>query len=160
MGWPSENGSVTGQSSGEQVRFCASQVELEGSLYNGTGYYGKPAHDLQVTLEDGSTSPSAPFLPPKPTTLNEFGKQKASFTSDEYYYIGSVGNRPYFSGHNTVAVTLKGDARWTVTGDSHLTQLLLTGSSKLETARGIGWRYLWTAFPWSRSEIGSIRGIS
>lgn len=46
----------------------------------------------------------------------------------------SVGNRPYFSGHNTVAVTLKGDARWTVTGDSHVSQLMLTGSSRLEAA--------------------------
>ena len=133
MGWPSENGSVTGQSSGEQVTFCASHVELKGSLYNGTGYYGKPAHDLQVTLEDGAHLTGA-ISATETHHIDEFGKQKASFTSDEYYYIGSVGNRPYFSGHNTVAVTLKGDAQWTVTGDSHVSQLMLTGSSRLEAA--------------------------
>ena len=117
------------------MTFSASHVELEGDLYNGTGYYGKPAHDLRVTLEEGAHLSGA-VSATETHHIDEHGQQKAHFTSEEYYYIGSVGNRPYFSGHNTVSVTMTGDARWTVTGDSHLTQLLLTGSSKLEAAPG------------------------
>lgn len=140
-GWPSENHSVTNASSGKQVTFSASGVELEGDLYNGTGYYGKPAHDLQVTLETGAYLRGA-ISATETHHVDEFGNQKASFTSEEYYYIGSVANRPYFNGYNTVGVTLKGDACWIVTSDSHLSNLLMMDSSRLETVPG----YELTAF--------------
>lgn len=134
-GWPSENGSVTGQSSGEKVTFRAEQVELTGSLYNGTGYYGKPAHALYVSLEDGASLTGA-ITATESRHIDEYGNQKTSFTSDEYYYIGSIGDRPYFNGCNTVSVTLSGTARWTVTGESHLSRLLLTEHSEICAAPG------------------------
>lgn len=148
-GWPSENGQITshmpppdpsdmpppppdGEMPAPQfdVRFHAADVTLTGNLYNGSGYYGQKAKQLYVTLGsgavlNGSVSATETFH------VDEHGRQNTFFTSDQYYYLGHVANRPFFNGDNTVDVVLADDAVWNVTGESILTSLTVQSGAVL-----------------------------
>lgn len=135
-GWPSENGSVTGQASGKGVTFSAENVHLTGNLFNGTGYYGKPASFLRVRLGDHSALTGI-ITATETRHVDENGNHKASFSSDEYYYIGSVENRPFQNGNNCISVTLTENSCWTVTGTCQLTELLLADNAKICAEAGM-----------------------
>lgn len=135
-GWPSENGSITGGApSDECVKFTAADISLEGNIYNGTGYYGLPASGLKVRLEKGAVL-EGDIRETETRHVDENGKQCVRFTSEQYYYIGRVENRPYSNGGNTIDMVLKDDAKWLVTGGSSLSSLLVTDEAVILPKKG------------------------
>lgn len=134
-GWPSENGSVTGSSSGKGVTFFAKDVELVGDFLNGTGYFGKPSNFLRITLSEGA-SLVGNVAATETRHVDEEGKQKITFTSEEYYYIGSVENQLYTNGHNRVSVALTDNAQWTVREKSLLNELIVMDQALLCAPEG------------------------
>lgn len=134
-GWPSDNGSVTGAASGKGVTLAAECVSLSGNMYNGTGYYGKPADSLRVELGKGAVF-AGDILPTETRHVDENGRHVTCFTSEEYYYIGSVENRPYFNGHNRVSVVLSNDAKWQIEKYSCVDELLVMDEAVICGAGG------------------------
>ncbi len=155
-GWPSENGQISSMMpppppppmppmpEGEEpdggpeppqfdVNFSASDVELKGDLYNGSGYWGQKAKQLYVTLGSGAVLTGA-VSATETIHVDENGRQNTHFTQDEYYYLGHVANRPYFNGDNRVEVTLEKGSVWNVTGDGILTSLTVNGGAVLNGA--------------------------
>lgn len=148
-GWPSENGQITshmpppdpsdmpppppdGEMPAPQfdVRFHAADVTLTGNLYNGSGYYGQKAKQLYVTLGSGAVL-NGSVSATETIHVDEHGRQNTFFTSDQYYYLGHVANRPFFNGDNTVDVVLEDGAVWNVTGESILTSLTVQSGAVL-----------------------------
>lgn len=145
-GWPSENGKITskmelpppppmpepeepaeGDSFGPEppeydVHFSAKDVVLSGDLYNGTGYYGQKASQLYVTLGSGCVLTGA-ISAAETRHIDENGKQNTHFTSEQYYYLGHVENRPYHNGDNDAEVALENGAVWNVSGEGVITAL-------------------------------------
>ena len=140
-GWPSENGQISSMMpppppppmpdgpEGEgpeppqfDVRFKASRVTLDGSLYNGSGYYGQKAKQLYVTLGQDAVLNGA-IAATETIHVDEKGNQNTHFTIDEYYYLGHVANRNFHNGENDVEVTLETGSVWNVTGESLVTAL-------------------------------------
>lgn len=149
-GWPSENGQISSHMPppdpsdmppppppGEEmpapqfdVRFSAADTELRGDLFNGSGYYGQEAKQLYVTLEKGAVLTGA-ISATETIHVDENGRQNTFFTSEQYYYLGHVANRPFYNGDNAVEVTLRADAVWNVTGEGILTALTVQDGAAL-----------------------------
>jgi hypothetical protein len=145
-GWPSENGNITSKMelpppppmpepapddmfedspippAEYYVNFNAEDVTLTGDLYNGTGYYGQKASALYVSLGKGSTLTGA-ISATEARHIDENGKQNTHFTSEQYYYLGHLENRPFHNGDNDVEVTLSDGSVWNVTGEGIITAL-------------------------------------
>lgn len=140
-GWPSENGQISSlmpppdpsdmppPPPGEEmeeprfdVRFEADDVTLTGDLLNGSGYYGQGAKQLYVTLKKGAVLTGA-ISATETIHVDEHGAQNTHFTSEEYYYLGHVANRPYYNGDNAVEVTVEAGAVWNVKGRGIVTSL-------------------------------------
>jgi hypothetical protein len=148
-GWPSENGQISSKmpkvppptmppppppKEGEKptemvmgppqydVHFNASDVSLKGDIYNGTGYFGQIAKQLYVMLGKGCVLNGA-ISATEVMHVNEKGKQNVHFTSNEYYCLGHLADRPFFNGDNTVDVILADGAVWNVTGEGLLNSL-------------------------------------
>lgn len=144
-GWPSENGQITScmelpppppmpedsydpfdgadQAPPEfNVNFNAKDVSLKGDLYNGSGYFGGAAKQLYVRLGKGSEL-SGCISATEVMHVDENGRQNTHFTSQQYYYLGHVANRPYFNGDNSVEVVLEDGAVWNVAGEGLITSL-------------------------------------
>lgn len=149
-GWPSENGQISTMMpppppppmpegpEGEgpeppqfDIHFRASDVELNGSLYNGSGYYGQKAKQLYVTLSSGAVL-NGDIAATETIHVNEKGEQNTHFTIDEYYYLGHVANRSFFNGDNDVEVTLEEGSVWTVKKESLLTSLCVHQGAELK----------------------------
>lgn len=95
--------------------FNASDVALEGNLYNGTGYFGGMAgRSLEINLGTGTTLSGA-ISATTVQHVDENGDQNTHFTMDEYYYLGHVANKTHYSGANHVSVSLTDGAVWNVT---------------------------------------------
>jgi hypothetical protein len=152
-GWPSENGQIStmmppppappmppmpegedGEGAPEppqfDVHFDASDVDLKGDLYNGSGYYGQKAKQLYVTLGDKAVL-TGKISATETIHVDENGKQNTHFTQDEYYYLGHVANRSFFNGENEVEVTLNSGSTWNVTGEGVLTSLTVNAGATL-----------------------------
>ena len=152
-GWPSENGQITskmpppdpskmpppppmpeGEEPPEPPRFDASftmaGVELEGDIFNGSGYYGQRAKELTVTLEDGAVLTGC-VCATETIHVDESGKQNTHFTSGEYWYLGHVANRPFFHGDNTVSVVLEPGSVWNVKGEGVISSLTVKSGAAL-----------------------------
>jgi flagellar basal body rod protein FlgF len=116
--------------------FSATNVELNGDLYNGTGYFGGQAADkLEVTLGKGASLKgviSATSL----IHVDEKGNQNTHFTIKEYYYLGHVVNKMFYNGGNDVSVTLKDGAVWTVSGTGTVTGLTIGEGCKIAAPKG------------------------
>lgn len=153
-GWPSENGSVTGKGSGKGVLFHAENVALRGDFYNGTGYYGKSGNSLKVTLARGA-SLEGDISATETRHTDEAGNQKTSFTSEEYYYIGSVHNRLFLHEHNRVSVFLSDDARWQVRGRCLLHELVIMDQAQICAPEGKELTVLLNGAPlsWERNRV-------
>ena len=141
-GWPSENGQISSRMPppdpsdmpppppGDEempeprfdVRFSAADTELRGDLYNGSGYYGQPAKQMYITLEKGAVLTGA-ISATETIHVDEHGKQNTHFTSQEYFYLGRVANRPFLNGDNAAEVVLKAGSVWNVTAEGLLTAL-------------------------------------
>ena len=150
-GWPSENGQISSMmppppppppmpEGAEEdappppqfdVHFKASDVTLNGSLYNGSGYYGQKAKQLYVTLDKDAVLNGA-IAATETIHVDETGRQNTHFTIDQYYYLGRVANRNFFNGDNDVEVTLNAGSVWNVTGDSLLSALTVNEGAVLK----------------------------
>jgi hypothetical protein len=116
--------------------FNASNVELNGDLYNGTGFFGGQAGDkLEVTLGRGAalngTISSTSII-----HVDEKGNQNAHFTMKEYYYLGHVANKVFYNGGNDISVTLKDGATWSVAGTGVITGLTIGEGCKINAPKG------------------------
>lgn len=152
-GWPSENGQVTSmmpppdpsdmpppppKSEDDEPReprrydtsFTAADVELTGDIYNGSGYFGQKAKELVVTLRSGTVLTGA-ISATEIIHVDETGAQNTHFTSEEYWYLGHVKNRPYCHGKNTVEVVLESGSVWNVKGEGILTSLTVMEGARL-----------------------------
>jgi hypothetical protein len=116
--------------------FTATDVELNGDLYNGTGYFGGQAADrLEVTLGRGASlkgSISATSI----IHVDEKGNQNTHFTMKEYYYLGHVANKVFYNGGNDISVTLKDGAIWSVSGTGAITGLTIGEGCKINAPKG------------------------
>jgi hypothetical protein len=116
--------------------FTATDVTLEGDLYNGTGYFGGQAADLlEVTLGENAKLTGV-ISATSIIHVDEKGDQNTHFTKDEYYHLGHVANKAYYNGANDIDVTLEGDAVWTVTGESIISGLTIGKKAKIKAPRG------------------------
>jgi hypothetical protein len=116
--------------------FTATNVGLNGNLYNGTGYFGGQAADkLEVTLGKGA-SLQGDISATSIIHVDEKGNQNTHFTIKEYYYLGHVANRAFHNGGNDVSVTLKDGAEWTVAGSSFITGLTIGEGCKVTAPKG------------------------
>ncbi len=152
-GWPSENGQISSMMPPPEmppmppmddegidemimpepqffVNFKASDVTLNGSLYNGSGYYGQKAKQMYITLGAGATL-NGGISATETIHVDETGKQNTHFTIDEYYYLGHVANRPYLNGDNAAEVVLEAGSVWNVTETGLLTTLTVNEGATL-----------------------------
>ena len=149
-GWPSENGQISSRMPAPDpsdmpppppgmeempepqydVRFTAADVTLAGDLFNGSGYYGQKAKQLYVTLGKGASLTGA-ISATETIHVDENGKQNTYFTSEQYYYLGHVANRPFYNGDNAVEVTLEPGSVWNVTGEGVITSLTVKEGAAL-----------------------------
>ncbi len=151
-GWPSENGQITARMpppdpskmpppppmpEGEEppepprfdVSFTLADTALAGNIYNGSGYYGQRAKELAVTLEAGAVLTGC-ISATETIHVDENGKQNTHFTSEEYWYLGHVANRPFFHGDNTVSVVLGPGSVWNAEGEGVISSLTVkTGAA-------------------------------
>lgn len=113
-------------------------VDLEGNMYNATGYVADPK-GLSVTLGENATLKGAISASSAMHVQMELSPdgyyydyvkdadgnyvQATNFTIDEYYLLGHVVNKPYDNGYNKVEVKLTDNAKWTVTDSSYLSSL-------------------------------------
>ena len=100
----------------------ATDVTLNGNIYNGSGYYGQDAKPLFVTLGKGAVLNGA-ISATETRHIDENGKQNTHFTIKEFYYLAHVENRNFFNGDNDTEVTLNAGSVWNVTGQGLLTAL-------------------------------------
>ena len=153
VGWPSENGQVTsmmpppdpsdmpppppmpeGAEPPEppryDVSFAVKDASLTGDIFNGSGYYGQKPKELTVTLERGASLTGA-ISATETIHVDETGAQNTYFTSEQYWYLGHVANRPYCHGGNTVQVALEAGSVWNVKGEGILTSLTVHAGAAL-----------------------------
>ena len=142
-GWSSTWG-VDYKDSGWQTEFNVTDADLEGDLYNGTGYGSNGGSTLNVNLGEG-TRLTGVISSTETQHGDSLSKLYKSFTyrkdSEGFSYdtaaaaagkLGHVINQNYYNGVNPVNVTLTGDAAWTVTGSSVVNNL--TAASEAVTA--------------------------
>jgi hypothetical protein len=116
--------------------FAATNVDLNGDIYNGTGYFGGQAADkLEVTLGKGASLKGA-ISATSIIHVDEKGSQKTHFTMKEYYYLGHVANKMFYNGGNDVSVTLKDGAAWTVSSSSAITSLTIGEGCTVTAPKG------------------------
>jgi hypothetical protein len=116
--------------------FSATDVELNGDLYNGTGYFGGQAADkLEVTLGKGA-SLNGTISATSIIHVDEKGNQNTHFTKNEYYYLGHVANKVFYNGGNDISVTLKDGAVWTVTETGNISGLTFGEGCKITAPKG------------------------
>ncbi|MEQ5807808.1 hypothetical protein J3369_10345 [Alteromonas sp. NFXS44] len=107
------------------VNATATNVNLTGDVFNATGYMNGQAGDiLNLTLANKATL-TGQVSATSAIHVDEHGKQKARFNSDEYYYLGHIANKPFDNGANHINLTLKTGATWNVTSTSLLNSLQL-----------------------------------
>jgi len=116
--------------------FNAKDVELKGDIYNSTGYYGGQAGDiLSVTLGENAKLEGV-ISSTSTVHVDENGEQNTHFSADEYYYIGQMDNKVYSNGVNDIALSLKDNAVWTVTGKSLISELSLGEGASIVAVNG------------------------
>jgi hypothetical protein len=135
-GYPTEP--YTGTETQDAVTATFTNVDLNGNMYNATGYLAQ-AKNMDVILGSGAALKGAISSTSAIHTQMQLGDdgyyydyvkdadgnyvQATSFTINEYYQLGHVANKSYFNGYNTVSVALTDNAVWTVTGESALNSL-------------------------------------
>ncbi|MDB9822909.1 hypothetical protein OAC89_04335 [Deltaproteobacteria bacterium] len=116
--------------------FTATEVELNGDIYNGTGFFGGQAGDmLEVTLGKGA-SLNGTISATSIIHVDENGNQNTHFTMKDYYYLGHVDNKMFYNGGNDISVTLKDGAVWTVTDTGTITSLTIGNGSSIKAPKG------------------------
>ena len=165
-GWSStwyEGEDYQGQfsSSGNTGTIIISNSEIQGDIYNGTGYFYTAggmfasegifgAHTLDVTL-DGTTKLSGVIS----STEIQHGDSEDSLNKtitfrdndgDPYdverategaMKLGHVINRNYFNGYNMVNVTVADQAVWNITGDAIVNNVTLAGADSVSADEAV-----------------------
>lgn len=127
-----------GNTTEDAVTAKFTNVNLEGDMYNATGYLAQ-AKNLDVTLGANAVLKGAISSSSAIHTQMQLGEdgyyydyltdadgdyvQATDFTIDEYYLLGHVVNQAYSNGYNTVSAELTDNAVWTVTDTSYLNSL-------------------------------------
>lgn len=140
-GFPATDTNTTGSTT---VNASFTNVDLEGNMYNATGYAGT-AKGMSITLGEGAkltgviSSATAMHVWMQldeeseryEYMLDENGDyiQATNFTIDEYYNLGHVVNQVWYNGGNDAYVTLDDGAEWTVTDTSLLSGLTITNGT-------------------------------
>ena len=117
-----DNDDIYGKGAGEDTNLNITNSELDGNIYNGSGYK-QQASALKVNLgEDAKLTGAISATTVKHTT--DGGKtQNTKITQNEYYQFGHVINKANFNEANTVEVNLKDNAVWNVDEESVVTSL-------------------------------------
>lgn len=138
-------------SSGPVVSYLnVSNTKLTGDIYNGSGYYGQTATEIEVNLGENAVLNGAVAqtetihtdainytskVLPEGTSAEDAG-QLTSFTIAEYYNIGHVANRFYNNGDNALTVNLTDNAVWNITGDCLLSTLIIGDDATVAAENG------------------------
>jgi hypothetical protein len=116
------SGGPGGASTGSKM--VLTNGSYKGNVFNGSGYYTQSGNALDVSIAKGATLTGAISLT-ETRHIDETGKQNTHFTINEYYYLGHVANRNYRNGTATITVSLKDGGKWTVTGESLISKLVV-----------------------------------
>jgi len=109
---------------GGAVKLVMTNGNYKGDVFNGSGYYTQSGNALEVSIGKGAALNGVISLS-ETRHVDETGKQNTRFTINEYYYLGHVANRNYRNGVSTISVTLKDGGKWTVTGESLISKLVV-----------------------------------
>lgn len=136
LGYPGMDYDVEVTTEGQNTySFTATEVDLEGNLYNGSGYFNQAADLLEVTLGDGATL-VGDISSTSVIHVDESGQQNTHFTIDEYYYLGHVANKAFYNGGNNISVSLEDGAIWTVEDISLINRLEIDKDSMVTVPEG------------------------
>ena len=127
-------GGGLGGPGGSVVKLALLNGNYQGDVFNGSGYYTQSGNALEVSIGKGATLNGAISLT-ETRHVDETGKQNTRFTIHQYYYLGHVANRNYRNGTSTIEVSLKDGGKWTVTGESLISKLVVDNGT-LEGANG------------------------
>jgi hypothetical protein len=117
-------GGPGGRGGSSAVKLLLTNGSYKGNVFNGSGYYSQSGRPLEVTIGKAATLDGAISLT-ETRHIDETGKQNTHFTINEYYYLGHVANRNYRNDTSTVEVSLKDGGKWTVTGESLISKLVV-----------------------------------
>ena len=126
------SGGPGGASAGSKM--VLTNGNYKGNMFNGSGYYNQNGNALEVSIGKGATLTGAISLT-ETRHVDETGKQNTHFTINEYYYLGHVANRNYRNETSTISVSLKDGGKWTVTGESLISKLVVDQGA-IEGANG------------------------
>jgi len=129
-------GQQGGAGGGTGAKLVLTNGNYKGNVFNGGGYYNQAGNPLEVTIGKGAALAGAISLT-ETRHIDETGKQNTHFTINEYYYLGHVANRNYRNGNSAIAVNLKDGGKWTVTGESLISKLVVDNGT-IEGANGAG----------------------
>lgn len=138
-GWSSTWG-VEVKDSGWVTNAEFTNVDLDGDMYNGTGYTSNGAMTLNVTLGENTTldgAISATEYQHESKSFTYYDKTKgydADMAADAADKLGHVINQEYYNGENDVNVTLTDNAEWNVTDTSLITSLEVGENATLNGA--------------------------
>ena len=106
----------------------------KGDVFNGSGYWSQTGNSLEVSIGKSASLSGAISLT-ETRHIDENGKQNTHFTINEYYYLGHVENRNYRNDTASISVILKDGGKWTVTGESLISELTVEKGT-IEGAKG------------------------
>jgi hypothetical protein len=131
---PPGGGGPGGPGGNSAVKLLLTNGSYKGDVFNGSGYYNQSGSPLEVTIGKAATLGGVISLT-ETRHIDETGKQNTHFTMNEYYYLGHVANRNYRNGTSTIEVSLKDGGKWTVTGESLISKLVVDNGT-VEGANG------------------------
>ena len=117
------------------MKLSLANGSYKGNVFNGSGYYDQSGSPLEVTIGKAATLEGAISLT-ETRHIDETGKQNTHFTINEYYYLGHVANRNYRNGTSTIEVNLKDGGKWTVSGESLISKLVVDNGT-VEGVNGV-----------------------
>ncbi len=127
-----QQGGMPGGSAG--AKLILTNGNYKGNVFNGSGYYTQSGNALDVSIGKGASLTGAISLT-ETRHVDETGKQNTHFTINEYYYLGHVANRNYRNETGSINVTVQDGGKWTVTGESLISKLVVEKGS-IEGANG------------------------
>jgi hypothetical protein len=99
-------------------------IALDGDFYNAV----RNGKNLVLTFDDSTVKGVI--------TASSAVHSQSTITSADYKLLGEVTNTPKAAVNNGVIVTLGSGSRWTVTGTSYLTKLVIGSAAAVSAPRG------------------------
>ncbi len=149
-GWSSEWNQEVTHGKRNSTDLTLTNTDIEGDVYNGTGYLGaaQGGGDVNVTIGKGA-SLTGVLASTEIMHVKEDGTQNTEITywvDEKYdfenveaaaYALDEVKNQNYFNGYNDVNVTVTDDGQWIVAGDSVVTDVTLAGESSVSADEAV-----------------------